>query len=151
MEYVAIKKKNDDELMHYGVLGMKWGIHKGRVSASTQRVVGRRYSDKVKKRMTKQAVKILEKDQRRFDTLSQQHENRAKRAKNDIAARNDLNASKFEKTMSKMREKTLKDIDEGKIKAGRDFVVNSTYSTSLPLDAIGFINLRTERDIDFKH
>ena len=50
-----------------------------------------------------------------------------------------------------MREKTLKDIDEGKIKAGRDFVVNSTYSTSLPLDAIGFINLRTERDIDFKH
>ena len=47
MEYVAIKK-NDDELMHYGVLGMKWGIHKGRVSASTQRVVGRRYSDNVK-------------------------------------------------------------------------------------------------------
>lgn len=129
---------------------MKWGVRKGRVSASTQYKVGRYYSDKQKKRMTKRAVKMLLKDRDRFDKYSRYHENKAKRAKNDIAAKNELNAAKFEKAMSKMQDKTLKDIDGGKLKAGRDFVVNSTYSTSLPLAAIGIANIRTERNIDFK-
>lgn len=40
---------DNNELMHYGVLGMKWGVHRGRVSATTQHKKGDYYSDRQKK------------------------------------------------------------------------------------------------------
>lgn len=33
---------NDNELMHYGVLGMKWGVHRGRVAQSYGKAVAKR-------------------------------------------------------------------------------------------------------------
>ena len=40
----------ENELYHYGVLGMKWGVRRGRVSASTQNKVGKSYTTKQKKK-----------------------------------------------------------------------------------------------------
>lgn len=28
MNYYIVRDKSDNELMHYGVLGMKWGVHR---------------------------------------------------------------------------------------------------------------------------
>lgn len=55
MKYVAIKK-NDDELMHYGVLGMKWGVRrsgKGYRSTGIRSALAKRSNDKVDKSFKK--------------------------------------------------------------------------------------------------
>lgn len=52
--------------------------------------------------------------------------------------------------LSVMLKKKLADIDNGKIKAGEDFVVNSKTSSYIPLDMIGLINWHTSRKVEFK-
>ena len=120
----------DGELMHYGVLGMKWGIRKGRVSVGTQHKVGDSFNLKDKAKMTKQAIK----------TLNNQHKQATTYA---------ILGKDFVK-QAKMLEKKLDDINSNKLKAGKDFVVNTTYSSNLLLDAVGLINISRERKVDFK-
>lgn len=151
MEYIIEKKNNEDELIHYGVLGMKWGVHKGRVTASTENAIGDKYTNRQKNRMTKQATKLLSKKRKTYEVLSKQSENRSIKAKNDIAAKQYYNQSKINKEIAEMYKTRINDIETGKIKAGKDFVVNSIYSSNILLDAAGLLNVKTERRIDYNN
>ena len=106
--YVRIsskQKKNDDELMHYGVLGMKWGVHRT-------------------KRNLKTAAKALGKQQAlqndRFEKFKNSGDKETHMSKKEIKLYNKYNSSmnkafkqvgKTNEQMNKYREKEYKKID----------------------------------------
>lgn len=140
----------ENELYHYGVVGMKWGIRRGRVSAHTENIVGRSYTTKQKKKMTKNAVKILNRRMEGRNRMADSYERAAARSKTDVSRMSNELAARQHRAVAKLYETKIGEIDSGKIKAGRDFVTNSTYSSNLLLDAVGVLNLRTARRVDFK-
>lgn len=141
---------SDDYLAHYGIKGMKWGV---RTRVYTKNKVGDYYTPKQKEKMTKLARKVLNKKLQNSNSMYET----TKRSSNRAFTKGDTQRSEVLKkraksylSSSKMYQQKLESIDSGKLKAGRDFVTNSVYSTNLPLDAIGFINLRQEHTVDFK-
>lgn len=174
MEYEIYKP---DELYHYGVKGMKWGV---RTSVYTKNQIGDDYTDRQRKKMASGAVRVLKKQQT-WDTLyAKGYRNSANRAYNRAdkhvwtseRAHNNGNQNKYERYQSKawkqlakqhqslesakhytekaeLANKRISDIKSGTLKAGRDFVTNSVYSTNLLLDAAGLINVTRVRSVEF--
>ena len=100
--------------------------------------------------MTKQAAKTLNRRIEELNRSAYLSERASVTAKTkDARTSNALTAQKY-RAVAKLYETKINDIDSGKIKAGRDFVTNSTYSSNLLFDAVGLMNLRTERRVDFK-
>ena len=167
----------DNELYHYGVKGMKWGV---RTSVYTKNRIGDNYTDRQKKKMSSAAVRILKKE-RNWDSIYakgyQNSANRADKRANKHAidsekarAKGDIDGSqnyqnKAQKQVAKQQQlleaarqhtekaelasKRINDIESGKLKAGRDFVTNSVYSTNLLLDAAGILNVSRVRTVEF--
>lgn len=50
-----------------------------------------------------------------------------------------------------MYKTRINDIETGKNKAGKDFVVNSIYSSNILLDAASLLNIKAERRIDYNN
>lgn len=169
------EKKN--ELMHYGVLGMKWGV----VHTKPKNSIGDYYSDRKKNRMTKTAVRVLRKDIKENESnaaiFNKAASNNYKKADKHVwtseRAQNRGDMKKYEKYQGKAwkqlakqyenlqkaerftkeanaSKKRMSDITSGKLKAGRDFVTNRIYSTSLPLDMIGVVNLSMDQKLTLK-
>ena len=61
MNYIGRDTESDNDLEHFGVLGMKWGVHKNGIGVQTQRKIGDNFSNYVKKKMTSQAKSTLRK------------------------------------------------------------------------------------------
>ena len=171
----------DDELYHYGVKGMKWGVRRKRLYVQTNDRPGSSYSDREKASIKKQARSILKKNIRKstiyskvFDSASKSAYNKAdklvwksekKQNEGDQAgfekyqskawkqmAKYYTNKQKAEKLMAEVKASTkkLKDIDNDRVKAGKDYVTNTTVSTNMLLSLVGIPNIKIEEQIDFK-
>ena len=103
---------------------MKWGVRKGHYWTETQDKVGGNYTDRQKKRMTRQAKSILNKQIKRSNNIANVYAKDASRA--------------------------YKKADKLTLKAGRDYVTNKRSSTNLALSALGIVNWSTEKCIDFR-
>lgn len=120
---------NEDELYHYGRIGMRWGRHIYGKDGNLNRR-GRRHFKKVAKNpkkikeQTEQAKKALKsayKDELKF---RKDYKKLAKSPLNNRESRERyLRWAKECVEDSKIYKKALKDIDTGKIKAGRDFII----------------------------
>lgn len=68
---------NSNDILHYGVLGMKWGVHHGRRSFGTDDKPGDNYTDRQKKRIKKQAKRILKRNIKENDKMSRFYNNQS--------------------------------------------------------------------------
>lgn len=148
MEYVAIKKTDDNELMHHGVMGMKWGVRRYQNADGTLTAKGRSRmmqisSDaRLQKKETNKALKAYSST---GSMASQRHSLAANKAyklnkKSEKAAMkgDKVNSEKYKtkakeyakraeselKTYKAMSEK-ISQINSGTIKAGRDFMTQT--------------------------
>lgn len=62
-----------NELYHYGVKGMKWGVRKSTYYIETQDKVGGNYTNRQKKRMARQAQSILKKQIRESNHVADRY------------------------------------------------------------------------------
>ena len=121
----------NDELYHYGRLGMKWGQHIYASDGNLNKRGKRKFNKvannkKLSNKHTEQAKKII-------STYSRYEKRNAEEFKAEANMRGTsaeskrlyLRWAKESLKQAKVYDKAIKDIDSGNLKAGRDFVVNN--------------------------
>lgn len=96
--------QNNEELKHYGVLGMKWGVRRATKSLSSAKTSG----DKEK---AMKALSSLEKHRGKIDKkLTKLNEDRKSLEKKNYKAitKGNVKAAKYEKKAAKLEAKSLK-------------------------------------------
>lgn len=123
---------NEDHIEHYGVLGMKWGVHRYRNADGS-------FTEKGKKKFEKaQTSKLRNKIETRAAKAHMARTwNKAKKKERQLLKEADemekkgipIEVANMKRTaaaavnrISKRCEKNFKDIESGTIKAGRDFI-----------------------------
>lgn len=127
---------SNDELYHYGVLGMKWGVRKNRSSSvgSNYRAKKKRASVvssyRAKKKRASEAKKLMEKQQATINTISEKKQTPIKKQESiktisslktmtDDELRNRINRLQMEETYSRLTADPRK---EQKKSAGKAFI-----------------------------
>lgn len=142
-----------DYLAHYGVKGMKWGVRKRGTSVEvySRNRTGDYYTRDEKDHMTKVATKNLTKNYKKATKNRDLYERSSSKTKDAYKQAKYIAKAKEFAKQSDLYSKRLKDIDSGKIKAGKDFVTNSYFGTNVLLDVIGLPNIHWGDTVDFKN
>ena len=151
MEYFIIRD-NEDELMHYGVLGMKWGVHRYQNADGSLTAKGRAKFAKTaasgfkQKNATELAKMVYKKNATQYASNAEHYSKKSKKEKNKAEKYDQRNykygehmnkskmyAEKSDKLFkaSELSTKKLSDIDSGKMKAGRDFIMQIDQNISI--------------------
>ena len=115
-----------DELMHHGVKGMKWGVRRYQNKDGSLTLSGKKRFASISKNENKQkkesesAKWLLKANSDNSKILAKEHMEIAR----DFNDKSYAKSSKEFINKAKMYDKMIKDIDSGKLKAGRDFITN---------------------------
>lgn len=71
---------SSNEIYHYGIKGMKWGVRKATVYSETNDRIGENYTDRQKKRMRLQAQSILKRQKKQQDSIAKVYNKAAAKA-----------------------------------------------------------------------
>ena len=160
-KYVVIngQVRSSEELRHHGVLGMKWGVRRYQNPDGSLTPLGKnRFAevsddDRLSTKQTKQARKIYQKQKRRVDNLVLRNENKAERTKDPAKREAAIKAAKEYTKKSNAYKQRLSDLDSRKIKAGRDFIVQTDYNVwpfYLPGVGLGVSVTREQKVVEKK-
>lgn len=119
---------HNNELYHYGVIGMKWGVRRGNTAKAYQKASKK--LDKLDKKVSKAENKVINRAKKNDDALasrfsSKRKRNRAQRKVAEAAAsyRNSLRkANKWYKSMEKTFAKTDVKLTTEQVKRGKKYV-----------------------------
>ena len=128
---------NEDHIQHYGVLGMKWGVHRYRNPDVSFTEKGKNKFEKVSKSNFRQTLETraakahmartwyaAKKKERK---LLKEADKMEKEGKPEQLANMKRIIAKKVNSISKQCETNFKDIESGKIKAGRDFITQKDF------------------------
>lgn len=146
-----LKKK--DELYHYGVKGMKWGVrrqiaNKAKVAATMER--SEKYYNKVAKKSLTKQQRLQNKRIRNFlkDPYSDKFSKMSEKEKKlwDSHLQNKELAAK----MKEYRSHTIKDLSEKDINQGRRWIYKANIIFGLPFAVARHERMRAEKYIYMK-
>lgn len=142
MEYYIVRNESDDELMHYGVLGMKWGVHRTKNHLLTAVKSLSKQQELQKKRLERDAGKasvMSKKEKRLYNKYVKNVEKAYKSAAKDVARMEDYKAKegvKIDKRYGLSRKEKQANKAIGKFEkafnsSAPDKVINKSYDKAV--------------------